>query len=126
MADLLPKTASFNPVPVQTQTRPPVESESNGNVAKITQPNMFKLQRGRSEFFIIWTRFLVFFFLDLKKSYVDVFNPNGNQAVTPQSSGAGVAQMNFFVPQPMNDPNAPTDFLTPAPPLQFDDNGQVC
>lgn len=63
----------------------------------------------------------MFSFLDIKKAYVDVFNPGGTTAAksaVPASEvfGAvpsGGAQMNFFVPQPIADPNAPTDFLTP-------------
>lgn len=59
---------------------------------------------------------------DLKKSYVDVFNPGGKSsgpASLPApdafaTMAAGNAQMNFFVPQPVANQNAPTDFLTPA------------
>lgn len=74
------------------------------------------------------------YFVDIKKSYVDVFNPNGKPQDGPkplnnsQSTSApvpGPPQMNFFIPQPINDPNAPTDFLTPAPPLQFNEQQQV-
>lgn len=74
----------------------------------------------------------VFSFLDIKKAYVDVFNPAGTTAAksavpAPEVFGAvpsGGAQMNFFVPQPIADPNAPTDFLTP-PTGGTEENSQV-
>lgn len=64
---------------------------------------------------------------DIKKAYVDVFNPGSTKPTANKSSipspeifgsalpsvSAGGNQMNFFVPQPIADPNAPTDFLTP-------------
>lgn len=59
------------------------------------------------------------FVIDLKNSYVDVFNPtdkpNGPTMPIPDviNSAPGL-QMNFFVPQPITDPNAPLDFLTPG------------
>lgn len=66
---------------------------------------------------------------DLKKSYVDVFNPNGKTSGPASLTNSDVLpptmqtpQMNFFIPQPVTDPNAPTDFLTPAPPMQFNEN----
>ncbi|KRT84123.1 hypothetical protein AMK59_373 [Oryctes borbonicus] len=76
---------------------------------KSTQPNMFKLQRGRN----------------LKKSYVDVFNPGGKSSENSQSVAQNPVFLNapapstgshgnYFVPAPVNDPNAPVDFLTPA------------
>ncbi|KAK4881738.1 hypothetical protein RN001_005057 [Aquatica leii] len=85
--------------------------------SKSVQPNMFKLQRGRN----------------IKKSYVDVFNPGAKA-----SGGAGSLpapdtfatlpnnglQTNYFVPAPITDLNAPTDFLTPAPMQQHEDNAQ--
>ncbi|XP_071051239.1 uncharacterized protein [Onthophagus taurus] len=78
----------------------------SGEEFKNNQPNMFKLQRGRN----------------LKKSYVDVFNPGGKPSVPTMmqpplgnSTAGGDTQMNYFIPTPVNDPNAPTDFLTPAP-----------
>lgn len=70
----------------------------------------------------------------MKKSYIDVFNPNAKQGA-PQTSPPPPLDMmappgappsiNFFIPQPINDANAPTDFLTPAPPMQYDENSQV-
>ena len=70
--------------------------------------------------------------LDLKKSYVDVFNPGGKSSSNPTSiappqdvfTSAPTGQMNFFVPAPANDPNAPLDFLTPAP-VNISDSSQV-
>lgn len=69
---------------------------------------------------------------DLKKSYVDVFNPGGKStgpsplpapdAFAPMPSNG--AQLNFFVPQPVSNADAPTDFLTPAP-VQNDTSSQV-
>ncbi|RZC42229.1 uncharacterized protein BDFB_009106, partial [Asbolus verrucosus] len=121
MSEIMPKIQpaampqpTFAPVP-QAPRPEQAQQESNGGVPKSTQPNMFKLQRGRN----------------LKKSYIDVFNPNAKSSSSlpaPASLGGMQplpAQMNFFVPQPVNDPNAPTDFLTPAPPLQYEDNSQV-
>jgi len=69
--------------------------------------NMFKLQK-RS----------------LKNSYVDVFNPNATKETPPALSPSDVSltqgkstapmqQQNFFIPAPINDPNAPIDFLSP-------------
>ncbi|KAK9872597.1 hypothetical protein WA026_018729 [Henosepilachna vigintioctopunctata] len=72
------------------------------------QGNMFKLQRNRN----------------LKKSYIDVFNPGGTaKAVAPMpnlpefSTPNSNSQINFFVPQPVNDPNAPTNFLMQGTPI---------
>lgn len=56
---------------------------------------------------------------------MDIFNPSGttkpSSTTNPQSfesyadtNNATVNQMNFFIPQPVADPNAPIDFLTPA------------
>lgn len=58
-------------------------------------------------------------FLDLKNSYVDVFNPggkaNGPSSLPPiDNLPSAMPQMNFFIPQPVSDPNAPVDFLTPG------------
>jgi hypothetical protein len=115
MAEMTPKlqpAPAFNPTPRNVGAEP---AQENGNAPKTAQPNIFKLQRNRN----------------LKKSYIDVFNPGAKsgQALPPPGSmgGATGAQqpMNFFVPQPVNDPNAPTDFLTPAPPLLYDENAQV-
>lgn len=72
----------------------------------------------------------------MKKSYIDVFNPNAKQGapqtsppppleMMPPPAGPPPPSMNFFIPQPINDANAPTDFLTPAPPMQYDENLQV-
>ncbi|XP_076251335.1 endoplasmic reticulum export factor secretory 16 isoform X3 [Rhynchophorus ferrugineus] len=74
---------------------------------KPVQSNMFKMQRGRN----------------LKNAYVNVFKQNGTTTATPSGPGPlsgleqsppGPPQMNFFIPQPVNDPNAPVDFLTPG------------
>ncbi|XP_023012010.2 endoplasmic reticulum export factor secretory 16 isoform X2 [Leptinotarsa decemlineata] len=79
-----------------------LNDDSGTPAPKSTQPNMFKLQRGRN----------------LKNSYIDVFNPN-SKPVGPVSLpvmeklGPTVPQMNFFIPQPA-DPNAPVDFITPG------------
>lgn len=60
-----------------------------------------------------------------------MFNPGGKTQDAPkplnnpQQPISGPPQMNFFVPQPNYDPNAPTDFLTPAPPMQFNEQAQV-
>ncbi|KYB25047.1 hypothetical protein TcasGA2_TC002065 [Tribolium castaneum] len=111
MAEMAPVQPTFHQ---QVQKVEPMQE--NGNVAKPPQPaqaNMFKLQKNRN----------------IKKSYIDVFNPGkpGPAAAPAPLGGAPQAQppMNFFIPQPVNDPNAPTDFLTPAPPLQFNNDTQV-
>lgn len=61
----------------------------------------------------------IYFFTDLKNSYVDVFNPSGKpngptMPIPDVINSAPGPQMNFFVPQPITDPNAPLDFLTPG------------
>ncbi|XP_015839573.1 protein transport protein Sec16B isoform X5 [Tribolium castaneum] len=111
MAEMAPVQPTFHQ---QVQKVEPMQE--NGNVAKPPQPaqaNMFKLQKNRN----------------IKKSYIDVFNPGkpGPAAAPAPLGGAPQAQppMNFFIPQPVNDPNAPTDFLTPAPPLQFNNDTQM-
>lgn len=59
-------------------------------------------------------------FVDLKKSYVDVFKSSGASSLPPPETFSamppptGNTQMNYFIPQPMANANAPTDFLTPA------------
>ncbi|KAJ8927810.1 hypothetical protein NQ314_019692 [Rhamnusium bicolor] len=84
-------------------------AEDTTNSVKSSQPNMFKLQRGRN----------------LKNSYVDVFNPGGKPSgpmslpTADKLPSAAVPQMNFFIPQPVSDPNAPVDFLTPGGVPQF-------
>lgn len=109
--------------------------ESNASL-KGGQPNIFKLQKSRSRFDLIIERSInsiLLFITDLKKSYVDVFNPGGKpNASVPTSSGesfmsarASGQHMNFFVPTPIVDPNAPTDFLTPLPLQHADTNTQV-
>lgn len=55
----------------------------------------------------------------MKNSYVDVFNPSakpgGAKIPAPDVMGSATRpQMNFFIPQPITDPNAPVDFLTPG------------
>ncbi|KAK9701018.1 hypothetical protein QE152_g30877 [Popillia japonica] len=97
-----------NPAPLGNPTGIAQPTQMSEDVAKPTQPNMFKLQRGRN----------------LKKSYVDVFNPSGKSSENSQSmvqnpvflnaTPSGGSQVNFFVPAPVNDPNAPVDFLTPG------------
>lgn len=77
--------------------------------------------------------YVLFCVTDLKKSYVDVFNPGGKpNAGAPASSSesyisarSGGQQINFFVPAPVADPNAPTDFLTPISLQHADANTQV-
>jgi len=78
----------------------------DGAPPKPAQPNMFKMQRGRN----------------LKTSYVDIFKQNGSKSTAgpgaaPVSEKVPVSsppQMNFFIPPPVLDPNAPVDFLTPG------------
>lgn len=61
---------------------------------------------------------LLFLVTDLKNSYVDVFNPSGKSGsalpIPDVVNSAPGPQMNFFIPQPISDPNAPMDFLTPG------------
>lgn len=61
---------------------------------------------------------------------MDVFNPgnksSGPASLPPQDAFPAMAQstqMNFFIPQPVANQNAPTDFLTPVP--QIEDSAQV-
>ncbi|XP_031333554.1 uncharacterized protein LOC116163652 isoform X2 [Photinus pyralis] len=95
-----------------------VHERHDDGLPKTAQPNMFKLQRGRN----------------IKKSYVDVFNPGAKSAGNAPSIAAPETfssmppsglQMNYFVPAPVSDPNAPMDFLTPAPLQQIDDSSQI-
>lgn len=63
--------------------------------------------------------FYVAYFSDLKNSYVDLFNPSGKTTgpampIPDVGISAPNSQMNFFIPQPISDPNAPVDFLTPG------------
>ncbi|KAL1505990.1 hypothetical protein ABEB36_005430 [Hypothenemus hampei] len=68
-----------------------------------TQSNMFKMQKR-----------------NLKNAYVDVFKQNGVKPVTEgvpvpeQVPMIAPAQMNFFIPQPVANTNAPVNFLTPG------------
>ncbi|KAK5649877.1 hypothetical protein RI129_000906 [Pyrocoelia pectoralis] len=103
---------------IQTVSQKELVEVNDEGQSKMVQPNMFKLQRGRN----------------IKKSYVDVFNPGAKNSGNASSIAAPEAfpslssnglQMNYFVPAPVSDPNAPTDFLTPAPVPQLDDNSQV-
>lgn len=136
MADLMPQhkmqpnslpSMSFAAMP--SHAMPPLQQNGGSNMAAMpaAQPplvdtnavtgkppmqggNMFKMQRGRN----------------LKKSYVDVFNPSG---ISSNGGGSAPALMadnsntipaapsgvpNFFIPPPVADSNAPTDFLTPT------------
>ncbi|XP_049821203.1 protein transport protein Sec16A-like isoform X4 [Aethina tumida] len=104
--------SNLSQAPVRA-TGPPGGPDNGNQVNVGGPPNMFKLQRGRN----------------LKKSYVDVFNPNGKTSGPASLTNSDVLppamqtpQMNFFIPQPVTDPNAPMDFLTPAPPMQFNEN----
>lgn len=98
-------------------------AEDAVNIVKSNQPNMFKLQRGRSkciDLIFAVSSLNVDFYADLKNSYVDVFNPGGKSSSGPTSLPpidklpSAVPQMNFFIPQHVTDPNAPVDFLTPG------------
>ncbi|XP_030749352.1 protein transport protein Sec16B isoform X3 [Sitophilus oryzae] len=97
-------------LPVASPTGAP--GEDSGVPPKAAQPNMFKMNRGRN----------------LKNSYVNVFKQNGvmssgggpQSLPGPESIPAAPAQMNLFIPQAVNDPNAPVDFLTPGgAPIQI-------
>nr|CAI5859844.1 unnamed protein product [Callosobruchus analis] len=122
MADLMPRIASTglqNPPgfqhsgPGPNSTQQPIQQvrqaptpDDNGNMMPKgpSQPNMFKMQRSRN----------------LKNSYVDVFSQKGATKPAPTTGPApavpmGSAQpMTFFTPQPIGDPNAPVDFITPG------------
>lgn len=55
----------------------------------------------------------------MKNAYVDVFKQNGvkSNADVPapeQLPMVAPPQMNFFIPQPVANANAPVDFLTPG------------
>ncbi|KAI4483322.1 hypothetical protein M0804_008377 [Polistes exclamans] len=82
----------------------------NVNDSKVqTNYNMFKLQKGRN----------------MRANYVDVMNRNGGKSSaaspsvpTPATSPfvpMAVSSPQLFIPAPVNDPNAPVDFLTPIP-----------
>ncbi|XP_033228238.1 uncharacterized protein LOC117180044 isoform X4 [Belonocnema kinseyi] len=75
--------------------------------------NVYKLQKGRG----------------MRANYIDVMNPNGGKSLgvpsnLPTPAGSPITPMaasspQLFIPAPINDPNAPVDFLTPTPnPMQ--------
>ncbi|XP_017783965.1 PREDICTED: protein transport protein Sec16A isoform X2 [Nicrophorus vespilloides] len=97
----------MNQQPMVMNQQPNIQQTIQQQPQPPTQPtNMFKLQRNRN----------------LKKSYVDVFNPDGKATVPPSimppdpyaPPTVQSSNLNFFVPAPMADPNAPMDFLTPT------------
>ncbi|XP_045460644.1 protein transport protein Sec16B isoform X2 [Harmonia axyridis] len=108
------------PLPANNNNQQPQMVGAPNQDGLSQQSNIFKLQKSRN----------------LKKSYIDVFNPGGvatKPAVpAPQMPGFPVAnnnapQMNFFIPQPVTDPNAPTNFLTQGNPViqpQYDESAQ--
>ncbi|CAH1974224.1 unnamed protein product [Acanthoscelides obtectus] len=128
MADLMPNIPpagqqnpsgfqQMAPAPIPNATQAVVQQirqaplpDDNGNLIPKgpPQPNIFKMQRSRN----------------LKNSYVDVFSQGGAAKPAPTTGPAPVPApaapmstvqpMNFFIPQPMGDPNAPVDFLTPG------------
>lgn len=127
------QSAVASQVPAQNNPMPTVGGhKEDAPPPKPSQPNMFKLQRGRSKSqckIIARSCAQLFVFVDLKKSYVDVFNPGGKSSSTgslpipasfdpfpgaPGGGGGGGTKMNLFVPQPFADTNAPIDFLTPS------------
>ncbi|XP_015177291.1 PREDICTED: uncharacterized protein LOC107066825 isoform X5 [Polistes dominula] len=86
------------------------QEAKNMNDSKVqTNYNMFKLQKGRN----------------MRANYVDVMNRNGGKSSTTSSSvptpatspfvPMAVSSPQLFIPAPVNDPNAPVDFLTPTP-----------
>ncbi|XP_044761083.1 protein transport protein Sec16B isoform X2 [Coccinella septempunctata] len=97
------------------QTQPGIPTQDGA-----TQPsNIFKLQKSRN----------------LKKSYIDVFNPGGTGAKPALPSfpvfqvpvANSNPQLNLLVPHPLTDPNAATNFLTQGNPVirpQYDESAQ--
>ncbi|KAJ8680006.1 hypothetical protein QAD02_015793 [Eretmocerus hayati] len=85
--------------------------------------NMYKLPRGRN----------------MRANYVDVMNPGGakqggSQAASPAPTPMGspatpmaASSPQLFIPTPVNDVNAPVDFLTPAASVapQLNENSQA-
>ncbi|XP_044731095.1 uncharacterized protein LOC123294083 isoform X3 [Chrysoperla carnea] len=100
----------------QQQPLPPVGVDENDTQFKPpSAPNMFKMQRGRG----------------IKKAYVDVFNPGGTAKSTNPTSALPSLNPstippsnNFFIPAPVNDPNAPIDFLSPSSGVELHSNAE--
>nr|CAH7728124.1 unnamed protein product [Callosobruchus chinensis] len=122
MADLMPRMASTveqnvpgfqhagpvpnaTPAPVQQVRQVPSPDDNGNSMPKgPSQPNMFKMQRSRN----------------LKNSYVDVFSQKGATKPALSTGPAPAVPMGssqpvtYFTPQPIGDPNAPVDFITPG------------
>lgn len=100
--------------------QPVVQSEESVTPANssnlLTGSNMYKLPKGRS----------------MRANYIDVMNPSGtkNSGIpnlpTPATSPLvpmAASSPQLFVPAPVNDPNAPVDFLTPVQTIPVSENG---
>lgn len=70
----------------------------------------------------------------MKKAYVDILNPGARNAnvtssiTAPDNFGlppTNGTHLNYFVPAPVNDPNAPMDFLSHGTTQHLTDNTQV-
>ncbi|XP_051159047.1 uncharacterized protein LOC127280206 isoform X3 [Leptopilina boulardi] len=99
----LPQQQQQHLIPPNSQND---ESMAVNSSKLITGSNVYKLQKGRS----------------MRANYIDVMNPNGGKSSglssnlpTPANSPmAPIASSSpqVFVPAPVNDPNAPMDFLS--------------
>ncbi|XP_066150746.1 protein transport protein Sec16B isoform X3 [Euwallacea fornicatus] len=94
--------ANAGPMSLPDLGTAPVRQEESMPAAKPTQSNMFKMQKNRN----------------VKNAYVDVFKQNGVKSepvpAPEQVPIMAPTEMNFFIPQPMANSNAPVDFLTPG------------
>ncbi|XP_063973420.1 uncharacterized protein LOC135160622 isoform X2 [Diachasmimorpha longicaudata] len=103
-----PRVESPKPFPPQSAPNQlSSEDATTPNSSKImTRNNMFKLQKGRG----------------MRANYIDVMNPNaskGNISSIPTPATSPLVPMaasspQMFIPAPVNDPDAPLNFLTPA------------
>ncbi|XP_034945595.1 uncharacterized protein Sec16 isoform X2 [Chelonus insularis] len=112
MSELNLKTSITTEQNLSTQestVRPPSTDSKTPNSSKMIagSSNMFKLQKGRN----------------MRANYIDVMNPGGvksngppsaipTPAASPLMQPMAASSPQLFVPAPVNDPNAPVDFLT--------------
>ncbi|XP_015123891.1 protein transport protein Sec16A-like [Diachasma alloeum] len=102
------RVESPNPLPPQPAlnllNREEVTTPNNSKI--MNRSNMFKLQKGRG----------------MRANYIDVMNPNaskGNIPSIPTPANSPLMPMaasspQMFIPAPVNDPDAPLNFLTPT------------
>lgn len=124
MIDFISLPSQNQPMPAMQQNFPTSEMGANPAPPATNTPNIFKLQKSRRKDFIDIEICYVDIFLivsnlsDIKKSYVDVFNPSGApmRPLPPASEVLGVSQQTaapqtYFVPQNSNDQSAQVFYI---------------